>query len=159
MNRETVGKISSDLIQKEPETRSPIEQMQENLTDYDRNIHQAIDTGKKAFFNDFYIVVITKKEPLMPNVIRNYFLTRLTCPTPDYDQTVYRYYRKDDLFAFLWVIPSTDACIYLKNNALHVKESERDLLNFVLEFADGSLFKLSKKLNEEKEESSEIEKE
>lgn len=156
MNRETIGKLSSDLIIKSPDTRSPIEQMRENLSEYESNIWQCVERYKKQFPGNFYVVVITKNERLMPNVFRNYFTARLSCPTPDYDQTVYIYRRSDESLEFLWVIPSRDASIYLKNNALYVEESERNLLKFVLEFADGTLFKLAKKLNGEKEESVEL---
>lgn len=159
MSRETVGKLSSDLIVKTPDTRSPIEQMQENLTEYEANIWECVDRCKKEFPGDFYVVVITKNERLMPNVFRNFFYGRISAPTPDYDQTLYRYSRADDTVEFVWVIPSRDACIYLKSNALHVAESERPLLKFVMEFSDGTLFKLAKMMNGEKEESVELEKE
>lgn len=159
MTRETVGKLSSDLIIKTPDTLSPIEQMRENLTDYEKNVWECVEGCKKKYSDDFFIVVITKNEKLMPNVFRNIFFGRLSAPTPDYDQTLYRYSRADSSLTFMWVIPSRDACIYLKNNANYVIESERHLLKFVLDFADGSLFKLAKKLNGEKEDSIELEKE
>ena len=84
----------------------------------------------------------------------NYFYARLSCPTPDYDQTLYKYSHKQESLTFLWVIPSRDTCQLLKDNALQVVPEERELLGFVLNFADGSLFKLAKKLNGEVEDSS-----
>ncbi len=158
MPRDTVGKISSELLKKEPETRDPIELEREMHKDYIAHIHDAIFRGKQDFTGDFYIVVITKKEPLMENVIRNYFTVRKSCPTPDYDQTVYRLKRVDDLVEFLWVIPSKDTCILLKENALQVAPEEKDLLRYVMDFADGTLFKLAKKLNGEKLNTPELEK-
>ena len=150
MTRDTVGKISNDLIIKSADnTHSAHEQMQECLTDYDANINQCIIDHKLKFTGDFYIVVITKKERLMDNVLRNYFTARLSCPTPDYDQTVYKYTRKDDAIEFMWVIPSKDACITLKDNFLLIPSEERELLKFVLDFSDGTLFELAKKLNGE----------
>src|SRR3990167_4938546 len=94
-----------------------------------------------------------KKEPLMPNVIRNYFYGRLSCPTPDYDQTVYFYDQESDIIEFLWVIPSKDACLYLKENALLVDPAESQLLRFVLDFADGTLFAIAKTRNRERSDS------
>lgn len=149
--RDTVGKVSSDLLQKEPDTRDPIELMRECLTDYEKNLIECIDRYKKVSPFDFYVVVLAKKERLMPNVIRNYFYPRITCPTPDYDQTVYKYYHKDDCIEFIWVIPSRDTCILLKENALQVAPNERELLRYILDFSDGSLFALAKKLNGEEE--------
>lgn len=149
MTKETVGSISSQLMQKQPETTSPIDQMREQLSDWDKNIWECIDRSKKDFIGDFYIIVITKNERLMKNVFRNFFYARLSCPTPDYDQTVYKYHRHDDEIEFLWVIPSRDASFYLKDNALYVAPQEQQLLKFVLDFADGTLFKLAKELNGE----------
>lgn len=159
MDRPTVGKLSSDLLSKVPDTVSPIEQMYENLTDYDRTLFQTVDYCKKIYPHDFFIVVLTKKEPLMQNVLRNYFLGRKTCPTPDYDQTVYHYKYSDEILEFLWVIPSRDTCQLFKHNALHINKSERDLLNFVIDFADGTLFRRCKKLNNERDDSPELKKE
>jgi hypothetical protein len=154
MEREKVGKIAYDLLQKSPDSVDPIEIERELHQEYEKNIYECVDNCKKQWdTNDFYIIVITKKEPTMMNVLRNYFFGRQSCPTPDYDQTVYRYHRDKEEIEFLWVIPSKDACLYLKDNALQVIESERDLLKFVLDFADGSLYNLSKKLNGEIEDS------
>lgn len=147
-SRETVGKISTDLLRK-AEPISPIEQMRESLTEYEKNINECLETGKKTFPKDFFIVVITKKEPLMPNVIRNYFFPRLSCPTPDYDQTVYKYSLKNDHIEFLWVIPSRDTCFLLVDNRHEVAPAEYALLQFVLKFHDGTLFKIAKSLNNE----------
>jgi len=58
MTRDTVGKISRDLIIGAPELdHSPHEQMRESLTDYEDNVHLAVDAGKKKYHNDFYVVV------------------------------------------------------------------------------------------------------
>lgn len=149
MTRETVGKVSSDLIVKEPETRSPIEQMQENLTQYDNNIHMCVKDGKRIYPHDFYVVVLTKKERLMENVLRNYFLHRSTCPTPDYDQAVYKYTRTSDRIEFLWVIPAKDICELMRENITRVDKSEYDLLKFVIDFYEGSLLKKARMLNGE----------
>ena len=151
MSRDTVGKISSDLLQKAPETRDPIELEREMHKDYEKNIYQCCDEGKKAYNKDFFITVITKKERLMKNVLRNIFLHRSSCPTPDYDQTVYHYDKHSDVLKFLWVIPSKDTCILFKNNALEIVASERSLLQYILDFDDGTLYKLAKKFNGEQE--------
>jgi len=157
MTRETVGKVASDLLIKAPETKSPIEQMREQLSDYEKNIWECAERCKKDFPGDFYIVVITKNERLMPNVFRNFFYGRLSCPTPDYDQTVYKFKRKDNAPIFMWVIPSRDASFHLKDNALYVAPEERELLKYVLAFEDGTLFKLAKELNGEKLDTPELE--
>ena len=148
-DRATVGDISRRLSQKQPDSRDPIEQMRESLTEYDKNIYQTVNDALTKTTGDFYVIVITKKEPLMDNVLRNYFGWRYSCPTPDYDQAVYHYNSELDSLDFLWVIPSKDACLYLKNNALHVDTEEKKLLGFVLDFADGTLMKRAQTLNGE----------
>ena len=137
--RETVGKLSLELSQKEAPTRDPIELEREMHEDYDAHLWECVDASKKWMRGSFFVVVITKNEKLMPNVFRNYFFARSSCPSPDYDQTVYRYDRDQDCLNFIWVIPSQEASHYLKNNALKVANEEKQLLQFVLDFADGTL--------------------
>lgn len=154
---ETVGKIASQLMQKEPESRDPIELQREMTSEYIANLIECVNRYKKTFVHDFYVVVITKNEKLLPNVFRNQFFARLTCPTPDYDQSVYKYYCNKEQLQYVWTIPSQDACIHLLKNELLVDKSESELLNFVKQFSEGKLFKMAKKLNGEKLDSSEIE--
>lgn len=164
MAKKTVGQKSIELQNESNnnETESqitPTEQMREQLNDYDSNITDCISATVKKFGKDtdFFIVVITKKEPLMPNVIRNYFFARRSCPTPDYDQIIYKYNSKVGDFELIWVIPSRDTCFLFKRNALHVRHEEKKLLKFILDFSDGTLFKLAKKLNGEKLKTLELE--
>jgi hypothetical protein len=152
--KDTVGKLSAQLLKSaKDDTHSAEEQMREQLTDYDRHIFECVERGKKEFPNDFYVVVITKKEKLMRNVLRCYFAPRITCPTPDYDQTLYKFIRKEEHLEFMWVLPSQETCQFFVANALQVPADERDLLNFILQFTDGSLLKLAKKLNNEEPDS------
>lgn len=159
MVKETVGKLSSELRSKEKDnTHTAYDQMREQLEEYDKNIFECIARSKKDFFGNFYVVVITKKERLMSNVIRNYFTARLSCPTPEYDQAVYLYKKNDESINLIWVIPSKDTCTYLiavhHTNQLHFEEYE--LYNFVYQFAHGDLFKLCKHLNGEEEATNKI---
>ncbi len=146
---QTVGKIATDLAAQDTYAQSAIELEREIHKEYEDNIHNCIERGKKEHPGDFYVVVLTKKERLLPNVLRHYYLHRSTCPTPDYDQTVYRYYRLHDTHEFIWVIPDKYTCETLRDHALEVPALERDLLRFVLDFYDDTLMKLSKKLNGE----------
>lgn len=148
--KKTIGAISSELLVKADDTHTVVDQMREQLSEWDASLFETIESAKNVWPNkDFFIVVITKQERLMPNVFRNYFFTRLSCPTPDYDQTVYKYNSRGDIIDFVWVIPCRDACIHLRENALIVTPEERGLLDFVLRFADGTLMNLCNKLNGE----------
>ena len=100
--RDTVGKISSEMLLKEPCSRDPIELERAMHTDYVKNVEECVTTAKKEFLGDFFVVVLTKKEHLMQNVLRHYFLARQSCPTPNYDQTIYHYSRiRDDVNFFV----------------------------------------------------------
>lgn len=147
--RETVGKISSDLLQKQPETQSPIELERKMQEDYIDHLKQCIETHKKVFPEDFYVVVITKNEKLMPNVFRNYFSARLSCPSAEYDQSVFKYFAKTEHLEYIWTVPSKDTCIHLKDNAQYVVKEEQQLLKFVLQFLDGTLDNIAKHMNGE----------
>lgn len=145
----TVGAVSSELASKDQGTHNAIDQMRESLTDYDSNIHECVRVGKNDIPGDFYIVVITKKERLMSNVLRNYFGFRRSCPTPDYDQAVYRYTRKNDKIDFLWVIPARDICSQLIAQKELVPPEEWELLGYILKFESGELMIQAQKLNGE----------
>lgn len=151
--KKTVGSEAYDRLLKLPETTDPIELEREMHKDYEANVQECITRSSKEYDGDFFVVVTTKKERIMQNVLRNYFFGRKTCPTPEYDQAVYRYHRKEGIAEFLWVIPSKDTCQMMRDNALEVAPEERELRDFVLSFYDGSLLQLSKRLNGEKENS------
>jgi len=147
--RETVGKVSSDLIVKPVEAENSYEQMTEQLSDWDKNIYECVNRCKIDYPGDFYVVVITKKEKLMQNVIRNYFFGTNSCPTPTWDQTVFAYNRSDESIDFLWTIPDKITCMTFKWYPKLVPAEEYQLLKFVLEFEDGTLLEIAKKRNGE----------
>lgn len=149
--KKTVGQVSLELSQKEPDTRDPIELEREMHTDYEKNFWECVNDFKKQSSNDFFIVVLTKRERVMQNVLRNVFFARHSCPTPNYDQAVYRYDALNNAVDFIWVIPSRETCFMLKENALQVVPEEKELLKYVLDFADGTLYNLAKQLNKEDE--------
>jgi len=157
VKKKSIGAHSLELSDKDPGTHSAIDQMKEQLKDYESNVHECVKSNLGSYDGDFYIVCLTKKERLMQNVLRGYFFARQSCPTPDYDQSVYRYVREDDRLDFLWVIPNADVVNFMKNNPNSVDTDKYGLLGFVLQFVDGSLFRLSKKLNGEKADSNIIE--
>jgi hypothetical protein len=147
--KKTVGEISTDLLQKANDPVSVIDQTYECLTDFEKELLKCAHDARTKYKGNYFITVITKKEPLMENVIRNFFIHRLSCPTPDYDQTVYRYDRQKDDLEFIWTIPSKDTCLQFIAHKHEIVPSELALLGFILDFSDGTLFKLAKKLNNE----------
>jgi len=151
--RENVGKIARDLLLKQ-DNKAPTanEAMSEQLSEYDKNIYECIAENKKKFQSDFYLIVLTKKERVAKNILRSYFFGRLSCPTPDYDQVVYKYDITKDKISFLWVVPDRETCKHMIKNKHVIPPGEWELLSNVLKYQDGSLFRLAKELNGEEEE-------
>lgn len=88
---------------------------------------------------DFFVTVIVKKERLMENVIRRYFVARLSLPTPAYDQTVWRYNRKGDL-EYIWTIPDNNTCQEMYYHPEKVPDNEEWLLRMVRAFMEGHIY-------------------
>jgi hypothetical protein len=149
MSKDTVGKASIELLAKEPDTKDPIELQREMTSEYEKDFYVCVERGKKNHTGDFYVIVVTKKERLMPNVLRLYFMDGFACPTPDYDQTVYKFHRAEERPELIWCIPSRDTCIMFLDNKTAIAPQEWSLLEYVLKFADRTLYKLAKTLNGE----------
>jgi hypothetical protein len=145
----TVGSEARKRLLQKKETRDPIEIEREMHKNFEEQIIKCIDIHQKFFPDDFYIIVITKQEKLMQNVLRSYFFGRLSCPTPEWDQTVYKYIRKDDTLEYLWTVPDRQTCVAMKDAALEVPEEERWLLQMVLDYDDGTLMNKARRLNNE----------
>lgn len=145
----TAGQASIEAMAKAPESRDPIELQREMLKEYCDNVIKCAQDGIKYYKKTFYIVVITKKERLMQNIIRSYYFHRQTCPTPDWDQAVYSFEPISHTFTELWVIPAQDIADMLYYNALSVIDEEKQLLQYVLRFYNGDLLLEAKRLNGE----------
>lgn len=164
--KQTVGAIATELKSKADQALNPQEIQQATEKEYIDNLVWAVKHARKlvpcpndeckaicdkrdAMMGDFYIVGILKKERLLDNVLRNYFIPTLACPTPHYDQTLYRYRADKDDIEFVWVIPDKETCEIFKENKEKIVHEERSLLKFILDYHDGTLFRLCKKLNGE----------
>lgn len=149
--KKTVGQEALEIFQKGTYESSPIALQEEMTREYYQNLIDCALNNRKHFKGKFFIVVLTKNEKLLPNVFRNYFFARKSCPTPDYDQSVFRYNNLAEEVEYLWTIPSQDASYHLLENQRYVHIKEQDLLGFVIQFKKGELFRLAKKLNGEKD--------
>lgn len=149
VNKGTVGKAAYDLLLKSHDPESPVDYERAMHKEYEQDVHTCVDNHKSIFPGDFYVVVLRKRERLLQNVFRTFFLGRLSCPTPTFDQTVYKYHRADDAIEFLWVVPDHQTCVVFKLDALRIIPEERELLRFVLEYYDGTLDKRAALLNQE----------
>ncbi len=148
----TLGKLVFENGQKDhPGIVSVEELVRESNKDYEDKLISTIEEGKKHRTGNFYVVCLLKKERLFDEVFRGIWFHRQSCPTPTYSQIVYQYHRDPEKIEFLWVVPDPDTCQFYCYNALEVDPSERDLLNFILDFRSGSLDHKAKELNGEKD--------
>jgi hypothetical protein len=182
MKKENFGKAYIDHAAKEHESVHVIDQQREMQKQYLQEIWNKIDHNYSqgtcakslkcvcptSYLEDgtvippspfgnydktFYISVITKKERLFDKVFRNYFIVRKTCPTPEYDQSVFRFEIPSEKLQYLWTLPDKDTYNHLSTNRMSVVKEEYQLLSFVLSDMDGSLLRLAKELNGEKQDS------
>lgn len=150
-NRSNVGKLSSDLLYKQADPVSIIDQQRAMQQDYIYNLEQCIDAHKKVWPDqDFFAVIVTKQEKVMQNVFRNYFLARQSCPTPDYDQVVWKYDHLKDDYDFIWAVPDKETCLTFMENAAIIEPENYELLHMIIKFHDGTLLQTCKQFNGER---------
>jgi len=153
----TVGKAARDLMMKDPTIlKDPIGEVRDIrdavLEDYIKKLESTIEEGCKAWPGDFFVVVASKVERTMHNVIRNLIFHRRTCPTPNYDQIVYKYICKTDEIEFIWAVPDKASCEYIKKYPFEVPDNYKDLMKTVFDFYDDTLLNIAKHLNGEESE-------
>ena len=118
---------------------------------WEDHFKQCMERGEKRFDGPFFIVVLTKKERLLDNVVRRYFIDRLTCPLPEYDQTVFRVIPGSDAIEYIWSVPDWQCCEDLKAHRHELSKELWALYEMVCKFEDGSLLKEAEILNEDAE--------
>jgi len=144
-----IGKLYNELQQKEQPVID-LQSLREEFTkDYMKNLEIAAMKGKKRFNKTFYVVVLIRKERLMRKVVRSGFLSRATCPTPNYDQTVYSFDPISEDLKFLWVIPSKEVCERIYSSKYSLNPTTNALMPYVVNFMEGRLWLKAKELNGE----------
>jgi len=153
--KQTVGAASLALKEKSHDPINPIDLQREvhqgtsSAQSWEAQIIECLERGKREYPADFYLVVLLRKERVLDNVLRQMFFPRKSCPTPNYDQTVFRYHRGSDALEFLWTIPDEATCVFLLDNYSLLSPEEKSLADMVQEFADGDLLREAAKLNGE----------
>lgn len=100
---------------------------------------------------DFYVVLALRKEPI-GNQPQALVWTRLSCPTPTYNQNVFKYHHVSATLEYLWTIPTQvtywNIC---RDPQRFLKDKEcADLARFVLLMESGELLQWVIKENGEK---------
>ena len=89
---------------------------------------------------DFYIVSLLKNEQIFTGfAVRNYFIALQKCPTPTFDQTVYRFNSVTGNIELLWTLPNAEACGIYRHYRNQVPDDEQQLLGYIMAFWSGEL--------------------
>ncbi len=153
-HKKKVGEFSYELQQKKDEKINPIDLQRQihkgnsNEDSFENQIRIAVERGEKELPKDFLVVVLFKKERIMKNVVRQYFFPRISCPTPEYDQIVYKYTRKNQQLEFIWVVPDKQSTIDLPLMGKELPPEQQELVQFARDFNSGALDRLCNVLNE-----------
>lgn len=132
----TVGQMSAEL--KQDSKQGVIDTQREMNKKFIPEIEKCIK-NHKDWTEPFYIIVINKRERLMVNVIRQYFIARKTLPTEDYDQTVFKYDPTSCNLEFLWTVPDVFTVNELLLHKNNLPEDHRRLVEFCWLFKNGRL--------------------
>jgi hypothetical protein len=154
---DTVGRKAIDLQMKGDlqtdsiELQTEIHKGSNSKKSYEEEVWECINRGLSdpKIEGDFFVVVLFKKERHLQNIVRQYFFYRQSCPTPEYDQTVYKIHRKGTKIQYLWTVPNNAACQFLPQMGADLPEDQKLLLSMVHAFNSGKLDLWAKKLNKE----------
>src|SRR5271157_3681341 len=148
----TVGQMALEMALKEPDTYDSWELSQEQLKTFPAEIQKAYHAGRAKYppNKDFYIQILIKWERIFgEKVIHPHFLPRQSCPTPEWDQVVYRCHHESGEVEFLWVLPNRKHYYYLLYNPFEIHQDEQQMLKFVQMDHSGELLRWAKRLNGE----------
>ena len=152
--KETVGKQLQDHLQKKHDRMSVVELTRQIQGDHVNILIDVINKSKQVWNGDFYISLLPKLEKsLAYKAIRSYFKADYACPSPHYDQSVFKYHAQDENLEFIWTVPDKDTVEYYIHFANEVVPEERELLGFCIAFKNGLLNDVCNQLNGEKKDS------
>jgi len=153
MTKQTYGQAVTDALANNTLDDDVIEYRRLMEKEILRRLHESVALSKdKTQYTgkDFYVVLVPKKERLMQG-IQSIVFTRLSCPTPVYSQSVWKYHRLSGELEFLWVIPGQSLYKFILRNTIKFLEDPetRQLAQYVTLMESGELFSWVKKENGE----------
>ena len=140
-NKVTVGEEAVKRLANPDTKQGIIETQREIDKEYFSEIEKCVKEHKD-WDEPYYIVVELKKERLLENVIRRYFIGRQSLPTPQWDQTVWRYNPKTGDLQFVWVLPDENTAKWMASNPTILSEEHEELVQFIMLFLDKKLYRI-----------------
>jgi len=138
--RKTVGQEAVKRLETKDTKQGIVDTEREANKEYIGEIQKCVN-AHKSWDEPFYVVVHQKKEQLLENVIRRYFLARQSLPTPQWDQDVWRYDPKTGNLEYLWSLPDENTAKWMAGNPGDIHPEQHQLLRFVLDFLDKKLYR------------------
>lgn len=136
-----IGKVAYDLLQKPDYKQGVVDTQREVDKEFFSEIQKCVERKPHSDWKSpWYIIVLNRRERTMINVVRRQFLGRKTIPTPEYDQTVFRFYPSTGNLEFIWCIPDKNTTLWMYDNPGDVPKEHDWLKNFVFDFLNGSLY-------------------
>lgn len=122
----TVGEEVFGILSKEQPSQTAGETIDAFGPDFASFMQKTIEDNKDKFKSPFYILVLTKKDYFMPNVLRNQFISRQTPPhafslMENYSNSTKTLYLVDGqkgLCKLLWSLPGLDECFSIARHPL-----------------------------------------
>lgn len=119
-----------------------------------QKLHEIIGEAVKEdyFLNrSFYIMMVQTNSRDELKTPENKFFVRRSCPSPGYNQHVYKYHHVSGSLEYLWCIPRKNNYYHIWNNRLKYlyNPATKRLATFVISMESGELLKWVKKENGE----------
>ena len=150
--RDTAGKIYQQMKSKIQDSVNPFEYIEGMGKDWMKDVVEMVERDSRKTDKDFFVeVCMWIDQGVLIGTPQWRAISRFTCPTPFYDRGVFHYIRKEERLEFLWFVPGPKECAYYIQNALNLDDSEKEAARTVLDFKDGTLLRIAKKLNGETE--------
>lgn len=123
------------------------ETTQEREKEIMRNLLELVASNRQKVKGDFFVMLLSKKEKLLTQVIRDRLFALKACPTPNYGQTLWKYHHLDQRLEFIWTVPPKDVVMFLKRYPIEMSDMCGDLIRQVFNFIDGTLDRRTIELN------------
>lgn len=144
--RETVGAMSIKAAQDQNQSDT-WETTQQREKEILHNLHDFVEKKKVEHRSDFFIMLLSRREKILTNVIRDRLYCLKACPTPNYNQSLWKYHYLDDRLEFLWSVPPKEAVDFLSRYPIEMNDMCADVIKCVFDFIDGTLARKTRELN------------